>query len=185
MNKGKSGVYYKDNINDVLLMDFHSCNKIFKKNLFDNLKYPTGMYYEDVVMISKVLLRANKIVKIDDPLYYYRNNIKGTTNVINYTNYDIYKAINMIEDDFIKSGYYSEIEFMYINGILVDLLIKIIKSNAKDKKKKFYELRDEVFKKYPKWYKNKYIKHCKLAKRLYLHCLKRNYYKIINFMFNK
>ena len=185
LSKGKAGIYYKGKINDVLLMDFHSCNKAFKKELFKNLKYPEGMFYEDVVLISKVLLRALKIVKINNPLYYYRNNVKGTTNVINYTNYDIYEAINMIESDFKKNGYLEEIEYMYINGVLVDLLIKIIKSNDPDKRTKFYKLKNEIIDKYPSWYKNKYIKSCKFLKRMYLYCLKKDYYKLINFMFNK
>lgn len=185
LNKGKNGIYLKNEINDVLLMDFHSCNKIFRKEVINNIKYPIGMFYEDVVFISKVLLNSNKIVKIDDPLYYYRDNEKGTTNVINVTNYDLLKAYNMIEKDFIKSGYTDEIEFLYINGILVDLLIKIIKSNINSKKEIFNKIKEEINKKYPNWYKNKYIKTCRFMKRVYLFCLKYNLYSIINIVFNR
>ena len=184
-HKGKAGTYYKGAINEVLLMESHSVNKIFKREYFDGELYPKGMFFEDVAFIPKLLLKANKIVKIDDPLYYYRYNEKGTTNVINFTNYDLFTAINMLEDDFLKNGYKDEIEFLYINGILVDLLIKIVKSNDPKRKEKFLELRNKGIEKYPKWYKNKYIKRCKITKRMYLHYLKKNNYKIINKVFSR
>ena len=184
-NKGKAGTYYKGKINEVLLMEFHSVNKIFKKEYFNNLLYPKGMFFEDVAFIPKLLLKADKIVKIDDPLYYYRYNEKGTTNVINFTNYDLYTATNMLEEDFCNNGYKDEIEYLYINGILVDLLIKIIKSKDPKKQEKFEKIRKEIIDKYPKWYKNKYIKRFKITKRLYLFCLKKNYYKIINKVFSR
>ena len=152
---------------------------------FNNLLYPKGMFFEDVAFIPKLLLKADKIVKIDDPLYYYRYNEKGTTNVINFTNYDLYTATNMLEEDFYNNGYKDEIEYLYINGILVDLLIKIIKSKDPKKQEKFEKIRKEIIDKYPKWYKNKYIKRFKITKRLYLYCLKKNYYKIINKVFSR
>ncbi len=184
-NKGPSGTYLKGHFNEVLLMDFHSVNKIYKKDYFKNSLYPAGMFFEDVAFIPKLLLKANKIVKINAPLYYYRNNIKGTTNVINYTNYDLYTALTMIESDLKREGYNEELEYLYINNVLVDLLIKIIKSNDPKKKEKFYKLKNKVVDKYPKWYKNKYIKRCKITKRMYLHCLKKDYYKLIEKVFSR
>ncbi len=185
LNKGEAGTYLKNNINKPLLMDFHSCNKIFNREILTNINYPENMFYEDVVFISKVLLKANKIIKINEPLYYYRDNKEGTTNVINITNYDLLKAYKMIEKDFIDNNYQQEIEFLFINGILVDLLIKIVKSNISNKKDTFYKIKNEVEEKYPNWYRNKYIKNCKITKRLYLFCLHKNYYKLINFIFSK
>ena len=91
----------------------------------------------------------------------------------------------MIDEDFRKAGYLDELEFMYINSILVDLLIKIVKSKDPKKKEKFNSLKNKVIEKYPKWYKNKYIKRCKFTKRLYLHCLKRNYFWLINKVFSR
>jgi len=185
LNKGKEGVYTKDHMNEALLMDFHSCNKIFTRDVIGSLKYPKGMFYEDVVFISEVILNASKVVKINDPLYYYRDNEHGTTNVINDTNYDILKAYEMIENDFINKGYKSEVEFLIIDGILVNLLIRIIKSNIKDKKDVFYKIKNDIEKKYPDWYKNKYLKRCKKTKRIYLYCLRHNFYSIINKVFAK
>lgn len=182
-NKGEAGIYLKNNFNKVLLMEFHSCNKIFKKELFNYETYPTDMLFEDVVLVSKLILKANKIVKINDPLYYYRKNENSTTNIINDSNYDILKATKIIEKDFIANNYKDEIEFLYINNILVDLIIKIFKSTKTDKIKEVKRLKKKVIEKYPFWYKNNYLKNQRISKRLYLLFLRYNMYGIINLVF--
>lgn len=182
-NKGPEGIYLKNNFNEVLLMEFHSCNKIFTKKIFNNEKYPIGMLFEDVVLISKLILKANKIVKINNPLYYYRENDNSTTNIINDSNFDILKATEMIEQDFINNNYKKEIEFLFINNILVDLIVKVFKSNKDDKVKQIKLLKKIVTTKYPYWYRNKYLKRQKFSKRLYLLFLRYNMYGIINLVF--
>jgi len=46
-------------------------NKLYKKELFDNLRYPIGKIYEDGATIYKVLYKSNKIVHTNQILYYY------------------------------------------------------------------------------------------------------------------
>ena len=64
----------------------------------------------------------------------------------------------MIENDFLENGYKEEVEYLYANDILNDLVIKIIWSKNKDWLKKIDELLQMVNSKYPNWYKNKIIK---------------------------
>lgn len=181
--KGKFKLYEKNNIHEVLLMEFHSCNKIFKKENFLNNLYPENMFYEDVVAISLNELSAKSILKIEEPLYYYRYLDKGTTNVINETNYDLIKSLKLIEKEFIKNNYQDEIEFLYINNVLVDLIIKLIKANKPFSEIK--KIKKEVELKYPNWYKNKYLKNTKIFKQLYLLCLKLNLYSLIKLVFRR
>ena len=56
--------------------------------------YPEDMLFEDVVAISEALIDANKIVKIEDYLYYYRRTDNSITNNLTDRNYDIKKAID-------------------------------------------------------------------------------------------
>lgn len=51
--------------------------KIYKKSLFSNIRYPVGKIHEDEYTTYKLLFRANKVVYIDQPLYYYYQNPKG------------------------------------------------------------------------------------------------------------
>ena len=69
-NKGKYKEYTKD-FNDVLMMEFHSCNKLIRKSIALNNLYPENMVFEDVVAISNMIVDCKKIVKIEDYLYYY------------------------------------------------------------------------------------------------------------------
>lgn len=183
VNKGKYKIYHKGDIGQVLLMEFHSCNKAFRRELIENNKYPENMYFEDVVTISKALIDAKKIVKIEDYLYYYRRTKNSITNNLTDSNYDIIKALDLISDKFTKNGYQQELEFLNINNLLVDLAIKVLK--AKKDINEYLKVTNKVNDKYPGWYKNKYIKKTKFTKRLYLFCLKNRLYRLIEFCFSR
>lgn len=55
------------------------CNKLFKRNLLDGLQFPVGVAYEDVALLYKVILNANKISIVSRSLYHY---FQGNTNAI-------------------------------------------------------------------------------------------------------
>lgn len=50
--------------------------KLYRKQLIDNLRFPVGKLYEDIMFTTKMILRSNKIVRIDnvDYFYYQRSN---------------------------------------------------------------------------------------------------------------
>lgn len=183
VNKGKYKIYHKGDIGQVLLMEFHSCNKVFRRKLIENNKYPEDIYFEDVVTISKALIDAKKIVKIEDYLYYYRRTKNSITNNLTDSNYDIIKALDLISDKFVENEYQEELEFLNINNLLVDLAIKVLK--AKKDINEYLKITNEINDKYPNWYKNRYIKKTRIAKRIYLFCLKNRWYRLIEFCFNR
>ena len=47
------------------------CDKIYKRELFDDIRFPYGKLYEDGFVTYKLLYKAKKIVYIEDILYYY------------------------------------------------------------------------------------------------------------------
>ena len=49
-----------------------ACNKLYKKNLWDDFKFPVGKLCEDAFTTYLLLDRASKIVQIPDRLYHYR-----------------------------------------------------------------------------------------------------------------
>ena len=66
---------FKDAIEDVLFQKTllpSACGTLYKKSLFENLKFEKGLLYEDLNIIYRVLERCNKIVWIDYPVYFYR-----------------------------------------------------------------------------------------------------------------
>lgn len=53
--------------------------KVIKSNLFNNLKFPTGYWFEDSIMSYLVYPRAKKIVTISNIVYNYRYNSWGAS----------------------------------------------------------------------------------------------------------
>lgn len=50
----------------------YAWNKLFKKELFDDIKFPSKKVFEDVLTIPKLFEKSDKIVFVDIPKYYYR-----------------------------------------------------------------------------------------------------------------
>ncbi|MCH5230346.1 MAG: glycosyltransferase family 2 protein [Muribaculaceae bacterium] len=48
------------------------CGKIFRKHLFDDLRFKEGIFYEDLDLFCRILSRCQKIVWINIPVYFYR-----------------------------------------------------------------------------------------------------------------
>lgn len=59
----------------------HLPTAIFRKRLFfeNNLFFPENLFYEDNAIGGALVFAAKKIVKISEPLYYYRINPESTT----------------------------------------------------------------------------------------------------------
>jgi glycosyltransferase involved in cell wall biosynthesis len=54
-------------------IDHSVCDKLFRKRLFDGLRFPVGRYYEDMFVTVKLLYRTNSVVHIGETKYYYLN----------------------------------------------------------------------------------------------------------------
>lgn len=78
-------------------------DKVYKRELFSEIKFPVGEINEDIVVIPRVLDRCKKIVHIGKPLYYYRKNDEG----ISKSGYDQRKHI-IIEHIIEVTQYISE-----------------------------------------------------------------------------
>ena len=58
-------------------------NKIFKKELFNNIKIPVGKRFEDLAVLYKYFQLANEIYLYDDILYFYRQRENSSIHVTN------------------------------------------------------------------------------------------------------
>ena len=57
----------------------YAWNKLYKKELFDGISYPSGFFYEDVGTTYRLVWKANCIYYMNKILYYYRYNKRGIT----------------------------------------------------------------------------------------------------------
>lgn len=54
--------------------------KIFKRTLFENLRFDVGRYFEDFFLITKLFLQVDSVVYLKDSLYCYRRNVNSIVN---------------------------------------------------------------------------------------------------------
>lgn len=118
-------------------------NKLYKKNLFDNLRYYEGKIHEDEFIIHELLYKCNLISYTSLKLYYYLkrdNSIMGSQNNLSYLDgldayserIKFYKKINQIQ--FIK-----DLELIYVNHFL-DFYNRIKNGNENNKKQVMNEM---------------------------------------------
>lgn len=63
-----TGYFFKDYIWEFAIS---ACVKLYRKEIFNNLRFPKGRLYEDYYIKYDILTRANKVVIVDQVLYYY------------------------------------------------------------------------------------------------------------------
>lgn len=80
-------VYNDNEVLTLLHTDFAAWNKVYKKNLFQTIRFPEGKLYEDARTTYKIMAEAKKATVRNTPLYYYRhrsNSIMTTFTTKNY-----------------------------------------------------------------------------------------------------
>lgn len=55
-------------------------NKLFKRSLFDNIRFPVGRYYEDIFVMYQIFDKCSKIAYTEDPKYHYVFHMYSITN---------------------------------------------------------------------------------------------------------
>lgn len=75
----------KVDLDEEVLIEFFNQNNwypwlyIFKKNVFKQLRFPSGMYFEDACIIPELLLNCKNIYIDQSIYYYYRENYSGSS----------------------------------------------------------------------------------------------------------
>lgn len=59
-------------------------NKLYKRELFNDIKYPVGKKFEDNYVIHRLIMKCNKVASISDSLYYYRANPNSIMRTLKY-----------------------------------------------------------------------------------------------------
>lgn len=132
-------------------------NKMYKLSLFkdNHIEYPVGYYYEDLGTTYKLMLKANQICFINEPLYDYLADRPG--NISQQFNQKTYHILDMIEEivEYYKKEnkfhlYYNEL--MFIAGINTMECLKKTRNINDDKAVK--QFIDDCFKYIEKTFPN-------------------------------
>ncbi len=141
--------------------------RLYKKDLFKELKFKKDIYYEDLEMNPKVLLYTKKISFVDEGLYYYivRNNSIMRQNTFNEKLLHIFDILDS-NKKLLYKDYPMEIEYMYIDHLLRTASLRFMDyDNYKENINKIVDIFKSDF---PNWKKNVYLK--KSSKKMKLLC---------------
>ena len=74
----------------------HAWNKLYKKEVFNNISFPVGKYYEDVYIMHIIFENAQSVTFIEKPLYYYRQRDDSIVHMKNMKGYyDLMEAVKL------------------------------------------------------------------------------------------
>ena len=78
-----------------------ACAKLYRKNLFSNIRFPEGKIHEDQAVVPILLYASRNIVALNDPLYiYYIRNGSITHGDFSAKRFDDIDALQSCEDYF-------------------------------------------------------------------------------------
>jgi len=139
-------IYSAESVDTIVLW-----NKIYKRELFDNVRFPQGIMFEDEVVSAKILYKAEKIVRIDTILYYYFYNEQSVMNKkYSLRKLDILTALQLRMDFYYGNGLielYQKDGYKYLYKILQNYYF--IHQNIKDNR----NIKRNIMKRYWKKYR--------------------------------
>lgn len=116
-----------------------SWNKLFSSKLFNEncVRYPANMKYEDIPVVTNLILNSNKIGFVNEKFYYYVQRGQSTTNQININNLnDFYISIKMVGDILKKSvgldHFKDEYQYYYIKKMMYQYINLYKLKDSKD-----------------------------------------------------
>lgn len=154
-------------INEVNLAPW---NKIYKKELLEDIRFPEKLKYEDAIVTIKALARAKKIGFINEKLNYYLVRSKSETTVMNEKVFDIFKILDMIIEELKEKKYYKvvekRLEFLVITTIFRYTLQQRYQKDKILRKKFIDEAFDYLNNNFPNWKDNEFYRNRNFLKRI-------------------
>ena len=119
-----------------------SCTKLYKRDLFRNIRFPVGKIHEDQAVVPLLIYSAKKVVAADDVIYcYYCNSESIMGKTFCPKRFDDVDALQICED-FFKEKNENEIVNLIVNKKQSTLAIY----NLKARKYKVYSMIPDMYK---------------------------------------
>ena len=129
----------KDNIKEIYKSYYPAVwNKIYKKELIEDISFTKGVWYEDMEFMLKLLPNISSIGVVHIPLYNYLQRENSITYTYNEKLYDIInnmdRVLHYYKEKDLFNKYYQELEYLTARYYIATFLKRI----AKAKKYKIY-----------------------------------------------
>ena len=159
-------------------------NKLYKKDIIlnSNVRFPEGFRYEDVEFFYNILPKLNKIGFVKEPLIHYVQRVSSISNTQNEKTRDIFTVLDHVlkyyKENNLWDEFYPELEYTYTRYLLCSSLLRMVKIEDKEiRKKLLQETWDRLNINFHNWKKNKLL-HKKGLKNFYMRSVNKVTYKI-------
>lgn len=188
----KKAVYDKNPVSlienkEILFNRVCAWAKLYRKSLFDNLKYEPRAWYEDMRLTPKLYYKANQISYVEDALLYYvirEGSIMTSANA--KRNLEIIDAFEDLRVYFTQQGCYHEIkeqlEFLMLDHILISAITRVLLSKD-TKANEIIKILKAYVNSYPEIKKNPYLKTIPRNRKIIYFCNKHGLYRVTKFIF--
>lgn len=125
-----------------------SWNKLYRKSLFDNIKFPNHKLHEDEFVIGRIISLTKKIKVITDTLYFYVQRQGSIMHQKQIGNLDLAEALLRRSDMFSDNNKQS-LKILRQNLMIISkkLILGFFENHTETEKKRFVYLRLKYFKK--------------------------------------
>ncbi|MCD9619050.1 glycosyltransferase family 2 protein [Chryseobacterium gleum] len=86
-------------------ISYFACNKLFKKELFNQKRFKKGVHFEDIQLIPQLLLECETIAQTQNFHYQYLERTDSITKAHTEKGLDMLKAVSNVEQVFRESPY--------------------------------------------------------------------------------
>ncbi|KAA2216269.1 glycosyltransferase family 2 protein [Chryseobacterium sediminis] len=126
-------------------ISYFACNKLFKKELFNQRRFKKGVHFEDIQLIPQLLLDCDAIAQTQNFHYQYLERTDSITKTHTEKGLDMLKAVADVEKVFNESQYSQKKEelknFQIFEGVYSYLAyLAFVK-----KEEIFYHMSDQLF----------------------------------------
>lgn len=117
-------------------ISYFACNKLFKKELFQNKKFKKGIHFEDIELIPQLLLQCKTLALTSNYHYQYLERQDSISKSHTTKGLDILKAVETVSDAFIQSRFSQHKEtlkdFQILEGVYTFLAYLAFVKNEYD-----------------------------------------------------
>ena len=129
-----------------------ACDKLFRRELIGELRFPEGLWYEDFAFSAMLLLRSRKTVHVPEMLYQYRCGQPSTMHNNNAAkNLDILTVMEQLRR-FIEQGggTRADFEYLLLSHVLLEAVSRLARQEGPEKRKVIRRLRAYVREQIPR-----------------------------------
>ena len=149
--------YSNDIVKNYIISIPAACIRLYKKEIFDNLQFRKGIFYEDLNLTPLLVNKTKKIGFVEEGLYFY---LQRSGSIMNQTSFNnkLLDIFDVLENNYnsLYNEYKDEVEYLYITHLLRSTTLRFL--DFKDSKEHLKRINKEIKEKFPNWKKNIYLK---------------------------